>query len=154
MLVAAVYDPAFVLTPEEMELKGVNTDVPTVVEEPHVHIFGCSSSSLDDQSKFIECRRECLLQMGEVLHTKTGIPIHDVMCFFHGDGLAMQFEAGNKVGGHYRCVGCEAQSSRFDDLAYCFHANHCTLAERQQFILQGEAWKHSRINPLEKLKVA
>ena len=154
VLVAAVYDPAFFFTPEEMQLKGVNIDVPTVVEEPQVHIFGRSSSSLDDQSQFIECRRECLLQMGEVLHTKAGIPIHDVMRYFHGDGPAMQFEAGNKVGGHYSCVGCQAQTSRFSDLAYCFRANRCTLAERQRFILQGEAWKQSRINPLEKLRVA
>ena len=59
VLVAAVYDPAFFFTPQEMQLKGVNIDVPTVVEEPQVHIFGRSSSSLDDQSQFIECRREC-----------------------------------------------------------------------------------------------
>lgn len=45
-------------------------------------------------------------------------------------------------------------SSRFDDLAYCFHTRHPTLVERQQFILQGEAWKHSQINPLDKLRVA
>ena len=55
------------------------------------------------------------------------------------DGPPMQFEAGNKTGGHYCCVGCEAHSSRFDDLAYCFHAHRPTLVERQDFILQGEA---------------
>ena len=29
-----------------------------------------------------------------------------------------------------------------------------TLAERQEFILQGEAWKHTQVNPLDNLKVA
>ena len=66
----------------------------------------------------------------------------------------MQFEAGNKIGGHYCCVGCEAHSSRFDDLAYCFRAHRPTLVERQDFILQGEAWKFSSINPLDKLRIA
>lgn len=28
------------------------------------------------------------------------------------------------------------------------------MTERQEFVLQGEAWKHSRINPLDKLRVA
>ena len=73
--------------------------------------------------------------------TKAGIPIRGVMYFFHGDGPAMQFEADDKVGDHYSRVGCEVHSSRIDDLAYCFHANHHTLAERQEFILRGEVWK-------------
>lgn len=108
VLVAAVYDPAFYFTPQEMKQKGADIDVPTTVEEPQVHILGRSSSSFEDQTRFIECRRECLLDMVKVLHTQAGIPIHDVR-FFHGDGPAMQFEAGNKIGGYYSCVGCEAQ---------------------------------------------
>ena len=42
--------------------------------------------------------------------------LNDILRFFHGDGAAMKFEAGNKIGGHYCCVGCEAYSSCFDDL--------------------------------------
>ena len=78
------------------------------------------------------------------------------MRFFHGDGPAMQFEAGNKIGGYYCCVsiGCDSQSTRFDDLVYCFRAHRLSLSERQQFILKGEAWKHSKINPLSNLKVS
>ena len=141
------------ISPEEMHQKGVEIDIPTLVEEPQIYILGRSSNSLDDQRQFIECMRECLLHMDKVLHTQAGTPVHDHVRFFHGDGPAMQFEAGNKIGGHYSCVGCEARSSRFDDLAYCFHAHHPTLTERQEFILRGEAWKHSQINPLNKLRV-
>lgn len=50
--------------------KGVNKDIRTVVEEPQVHILGRSTSSLDDQIKFIECRSEWLLDMGKVLCTR------------------------------------------------------------------------------------
>ena len=125
-----------------------------VVEDPEIHKLGRSSSSLCDQMQYIECRRECLLGLAEGLVTKAGILVHNLMPFFHGDGPAMQFEAGNKIGGHYCCVGCEAHSSRFDHLAYCFHARHLTLSERQDFILQGEAWKRTVINPLDNLKVA
>ena len=59
----------------------------------------------------------------------------------------MQFEAGNKIGGYYCCVGCEAHSSWFNDLTYCFHARHLTVLERQEFILKGEAWKLTHTIP-------
>ena len=75
VLVAAVYDPGFYFTPHEMQQKGADIDVPTVVEEPQVHIFGRSSSSLEDQTEFIDCRRECLSDMDTVLYTQAGIPI-------------------------------------------------------------------------------
>ena len=154
VLVAAVYDPAFYYTTAEMQSKGVNIDVPTIVEDPQIHILGRSSSSLSDQAHFIQSRRECLSSLSMELKTKLGIAVMDVMRFFHGDGPAMQFEAGNKIGGYYSCVGCDAHSTTFDDRAYCFHANRITLSERQPFILKGEAWKQTQINPLSNLKVA
>ena len=154
VLVAAVYDPAFYYTTEEMYGRGTNIDVPTDVEDPQIHILGKSTSSLKDQAQFSEKRRECLASLNLDLRTKSGIPVTDVMRFFHGDGPAMQFEAGNKIGGYYCCVGCDSQSTRFDDLVYCFHAHRLSLSERQQFILKGEAWKHSKINPLSNLKVS
>ena len=70
------------------------------------------------QVQFIESRREYLLGLSQELTTKAGIPVNDVMRFFHGDGPAMQLEAGNKIGGYYNCIGCEAHRSHFDDLAY------------------------------------
>ena len=82
------------------------------------------------------------------------MPITDVVRFFHGDGPAQQFEAENKVGGHYPCVACDAKSSCFDDLAYCFHANCVTLEDRQKFILKGVSWKRKHINPLSDLNIA
>ena len=106
------------------------------------------------QAHFTESRRECLLSLSLELQTKSGIPVTDVMCFFHGDGPAVQFEAGNKIGGYYSCVGCDAHSTWFDDLAYCFHDNRPMLSERQEFVLKGEAWKHSQNNPLSNLEVA
>lgn len=89
----------------------------------------------------------------EPISTNDGVIIRDIVRYFHGDGPAQQFEAGNKIGDNYPCVGCEAHASRFDDLAYSFRAHHLTLEERQQFILNGVAWKHSKLNPLKNMKV-
>ena len=67
--------------------------------------------------------------------------ITDIVRFFHGDGPAAQFEAGNKQGGHYCCVGCGAHSGRFSDIAYCYRAPKRNLQERQEFVLKGKAWR-------------
>ena len=124
-----MFDPAFYYTSEEVQDKGVDIDVPAVVEDPQIHILSRSSSSIDDQAQFIESRRECLFGLNQQLITKAGIAVNDVMRYFHGDGPAMQFEAGNKIGGYDSCVGCEACSLFFNDLAYCFRANRLTLSE-------------------------
>ena len=58
------------------------------------------------------------------------------------------------MGGHYPCVGCDAKSSTFDDLAYCYHANCITLEDRRTFILNGASWKRKKINPLNDLRIA
>ena len=134
---------------------GVNIDVPITVEDPQVHILGKSTSSLKDHAQFAEKRRECLASLSLDIRTNSGIPVTDMMRFFHGDGPAMQFEAGDihVLGGYYCCVRCDSHSTSFDDLAYCFHAHGPLLSERQQFIRTGEAWKHSQINPLSNQKV-
>ena len=82
----------------------------------------------------------------QVLKTTAGTPVVDVLRFFHGDGPAQQFEAGHKIGGKYSCVGCGALTSRFDDFAYCHHAPRQAFAERQEFVLQGQAWKQGGKN--------
>lgn len=82
-----------------------------------------------EQSSFIDCRRYTIKEVDISLETTTGAPLYDVLRFFHGDRAAQQFEAGNKIGGNYPCVGCEAHSGRFDDLAYTFRAKHLSLRD-------------------------
>ena len=77
----------------------------------------------------------------ETMKTQNGIEVYDILRFFYGDGPAAQFEAGHKQGGNFCCIGCGAHSSRFEDIAYCYRAPKSTLQERQEFVLQGEAWK-------------
>ena len=139
ILISPIYDPAFYYTPEEVERqKGLKVDVPNLVEKPEINILGRSTSSLEDQMLYSECRRQCLEDLQVVLKTTAGTPVVDVLRFFHGDGPAQQFEAGHKIGGKYSCVGCGALTSRFDDFAYCHHAPRQTFAERQEFVLQGK----------------
>ncbi len=134
MLISTVYDSAFYYTSEEIKQKGVDIDVQTIVEMPEIHILARSGSSLHDQRMFNECRRQSLTKFSSTIYTQKGIPIKDNIRFFHGDGPAQQFEAGNKVGGYYSCVGCDACSTRFDDISYCFRAKPVTLQDRQDFI--------------------
>ena len=110
-LVSTVYDPAFYFTTEEMRQRGVIIDVPTTVESPEVHIIARSCSSLCDQRKFNESRQKSLSEFIEPILTTSGIPIQDKVRFFHGDGPAAQFEAGNKIGWYYCCVGCDISTN-------------------------------------------
>ena len=122
-------------------LKGVDVDVPAILDEAEVHILGRSSSSTKDQLMFIETRRECLKEIKEKVCTSNGVEVVDVVRFFYDDGPAAQFEAGHKQGGTYCCVGCGAESGRFSDIAYSYRSQKLSLKERQEFVVQGKAWK-------------
>ena len=107
VLVAPIFDPAFYYTTDEVQaLYGADIDVPSVVENPEVHILARSRSTAGDQAMFNETRRECLLELSKELTTETGVPGKDCLRFFHADGPAAQFVAGNKQGGHFCCVQC------------------------------------------------
>ena len=41
----------------------------------------------------------------------------------------------------------------FDDIAYSYRCNHMTVADRQKFVLKGQAWKQRGVNPLNDLRV-
>ena len=147
--VACVYDPAFYYT--QAEMGGI--DVQCVVEKPQIHILGRSSSSLEDQALFNECRIDCIKEMSEILHTSSGIPIRDILRYFHGDGPAQQYEAGHSIGGHYPCVGCGVQTTSIAQIEVGFKSPTLTLQERRDFIVIGHVWKKGGINPFDKLKV-
>ena len=147
VLMSCVYDPAFYYTSDEMKaMKGIDIDVPTLVESPEIHILGRSGSSLVNQAEFNTTRKECLQDLSTCLETTSGVLVRDICRFFHGDGPAAQFEAGHNIGGKYSCVGCGAESCRFDDLTYCYHCPKPSLAERQEFVLKGEMWKQPKGN--------
>ena len=117
VLVAPIFDPAFYYTTDEVHtLYGADIDVPSVVEKPEIHILARSRSTAGDQATFNETRRECLMELSTELTTETGVPVKDCLRYFHADGPAAQFEAGNKLGGHFCCVQCGATSDRFDDM--------------------------------------
>ena len=75
----------------------------------------------------------------------------DVLRYYHGDGPARQFEAGNNIGGDDPCTGCGVESSLFDDIVHGFRSKPPPLLQRQGFILKGNIWKQSL--PLDKLYI-
>ena len=146
---SCIYDPAFYYSP--LEVPGV--DVQSIVERPELHILGRSSSSLEDQASFNQCSLDCIKELAAPISTSTGVPVKDFLRFFHGDGPAQQYEAGNSVGGRYPCVGCGVESTSIHTLEHAFKCRTRTLKERQEFILNGNAWRNGGINIFEKLKV-
>ena len=80
-------------------------------------------------------------KMRNITTWNNGVEVFDVLQFFHGDGQAQEFEAGNSVVGIYCCVGCGVQCDRIDDIAYAYRCQQLCFQQRQDFLLQGEAWK-------------
>ena len=119
--VTAIYDPALYYTPSEMKQMGRGEiNVPDIVEKPEVYILGRSKADEAQQLSFAETRLDDLQALQRKSRLYNGVEVEDVMRFFHGDGPAQQFEAGEKKGGHHGCVHCDARSNRFCDLTYCF----------------------------------
>ena len=128
-------------------------NVQAIVERPELHIIGRSTSGIEDQRKFIECRRQCMQQMGTKLFTSEGLEITDVLRFFHGDGPAQQFEAGHSIGGNYCCVGCGARSTLFDDIVHCYRSPKLSFKDRQEFVLKGASWEKNNATPFDGLSI-
>ncbi len=154
VLVGGIYDPAVYYTPQELAAKSITIDVETVVERPEIHVIARCGSSDAEQFTLNEFRTDCLSHLSQPIYTTSGMAISDMARFFHGDGPAQQFEAGQSRGGNYPCVGCDAHVNRFDDLCYCYRRPFITLQERQRFMLKGKAWQTRVAKPLDRLTKA
>ena len=74
------YDPAFYYTSQKMkDIKGIDIDVPAEIQKPEIHIIGQSSSSTQDQSLFVNIRRQCLQQLE--INLKPQLELKLVMLF-------------------------------------------------------------------------
>ena len=70
ILISPIYDPAFYCTPEEVEKqKGIKVDVPNFIEKSEINILGQSTSSLEDQMLYSQCRKQCLQDLQVILTT-------------------------------------------------------------------------------------
>ena len=134
-LVQSAYDPAFYYSSAEMKARGYDDmDVSALVEKPHLYILrGCSAKEVE-QLAYVDTRRECLDQLTNNLQMSKGVPVVDVMRFFHGDEPEQQFESGEQRGGNNGCISC-----RYRDLVYCFRSRHLSLADRCRMVWAGPA---------------
>ena len=82
VLVSGIYDPAFYVTPDELQNRGQDVDVINIVEWPEVHIIARSGSADVDQMSYNECWAECALELGKSLEMCSGITVTDVVRFF------------------------------------------------------------------------
>ena len=71
VMVAAIYDKAFYYTVQEMADRGYTLDVPSIVEQPQIHmLLRCGSSELE-QAATAKYRIPCLQQMEHSLQIQT-----------------------------------------------------------------------------------
>ncbi|XP_068680568.1 uncharacterized protein [Montipora foliosa] len=130
---------------------------PAVVEKPQIYILGRYSAKEVHQLAYVDTRRECLDQLSNNLQTSKGVPVEDVMRFFHGDGPEQQFESGEQTSGNNGCSGCSGDSRRYRDLVYCFRNLHMSLADRCNIVKAGPAGRRKRnggIRPFNNMTVA
>ena len=109
VVVSPIYNPAVYFTNEEMLTKGVELDVPTIVEHPQVHILARCGSSDAEQSMIAPYRLKSILSAAQRDPLKTThCQVTDTLRFSHDDKPAQQHEMGNNKGGNYPCVTCTA----------------------------------------------
>jgi len=97
--VSTIYDQTVHLTEEEyfrrtgQKVKSIQN----VVEDPHIHMIGVGSSSVQDQASVIPDRVKCLHDLHKVVTTSKGLEVNDKLHFFKGDDApAQQFERGTQ----------------------------------------------------------
>ena len=149
-LVSGICDPAFYVTPDELQNRGQD-DVINIVEQPELHIIARSGSADIDQLSYNECQAECALELGKSLEGKLLLMWY---VFSKVTTQAQQFEAGNNRAGNYPCVSCSTPKTRFDYLSYSFRQPVIALEDRQQFMLQGRVWQTGGTRPFDDLSKA
>ena len=146
-----IYDPAVFYTSDEYEKKfNFKVDIQKIIEAPELYIIGRCANS-DEQLAYIGTRFSCLedLQNGLQLdEDHDNIILDDKMRFFHGDGPAAAFEAGNKKGGHYFCPTCDINICLTDDIVHTYQQKYVSLKDRQNLVLQGEFGKTNSLKRL------
>ena len=93
-----------------------NMAVQSLVERPHEYSLGRCRSSEVKQLAYIHPQKACLQSLSVPITTSDGIPINDVIGFFHGDGLQQEFEAGEQKGGNARCASCGGDARKYKHL--------------------------------------
>lgn len=138
-----LYDQAVFLSDEEYQHKsgGPKIDIQSIVEEPELYIIGRCRSN-DEQIGFIETREDCLKDLAQPIKCDE-YDLMDTMRMFHGDGPALQMEAGNQKGGHYFCPSCEVLLASSHSIGYTYNLSHQSYLQKQQMIMRG---RYAKIN--------
>lgn len=150
-----LYDPAVHLTRQEVFLQTKqDIDVQATIEEPQLYILGQSSSTIEDQMKFVPTRQLDLRDMGQPIITDDGKIITDIMRFMNGDFPASEMEDSTQHGGNYACPGCATNLNSSFDLEYSLQLKYKNLEEKQKLIMAGPMGKKGSLHPFQNLKVA
>ena len=138
--VNVLYNKAVFYTNAEYEnLSGIKIQVQGFIEILELYLLGRWRSN-DEELGYVDTRTKCLKDFNVRLQAKD-IPIADVIRFFHGDGPAMQFEAGNEKGDHYFCPNCDISYIQTDDINHCYQLPITTLSCKQKKSYRWEIWE-------------
>lgn len=154
-LLRELYDPAVHLTNKEYKQNhGIQVDVQSKIEAPHLYMLGVSGSGDADQLMFVPTRRECLHELSETVVTSQGVHINDVMRLMNGDNPSVELEDGTQKGGHRGCVGCDGDMRNAHDYEYMAYRTYRSLEEKQNLVLSGKYGKDAtNIYPFKSLKI-
>ena len=153
-----MYDPASFLTSDEyFDKTGKRVNVQRVVEMPELYLIARCRSN-DEQLAYIDTRIDDLLELknslklSEIHEKYAGIELFDQLRFFHGDGPAVSFEAGNQKGGHYFCPSCDIHQCQTDDISCSYQQKVFSYHEKQQHVLSGSSGKTNSFSSSLKIR--
>ena len=150
IMVNTVYDKAIYLTNEEYHLKyGHHKDVQSGIEKPELYLF----PSNKQQMSYSDTRNEDIkttkypTQIGDIC-------VHDIIRFFHGDGPACQFKAGQQKGGDFPCRACPINTNSSNDVAHVLYQPIMGVKERIQKVLMTKSSQaKTKLNNLYLFKI-
>lgn len=153
--VHVVYDPTVFYTQSEcISSNSQSFNLQSTIESPSIHMICVSSSSMEDQSAFLQDRIDCLNSLLEDVTASNGLTISDKLRLFVGDHPAQQFERGTQQGGKYKCGGCGVREIMMDDLAHTLQIPWRNLHDIQQIATAGKHGKQpGKLKPFDHLRV-
>ena len=137
-----LYSEAVFYTNAEYEnLSGIKIDIQCFIEILELYLLGRWRSN-NEELGYVDTRTEYLKDFNVRLQAKD-IPIADVIRFFHGDGPAMQFEAGDEKVDHYFCPNCDISYIQTDDINHCYQLPITTLSCKQKKVIDRKYGKEN-----------
>ena len=141
LTVNCIYDPAFYLTPGELN----GLDVQELVEKPQIYLLARYRDTIEYQLLYSETRFEDLQQLDIEISSSDNVPVKDICRMFHAHHPVQEVKCGEQNGGHCGCCGSTGISAAYIDHVASMRAPQVTLEERRRKVIAGPAGRDRRM---------